>query len=98
MAFSTTVAPFYLDPPYFGGEADYGAGMFDRAQFAMMAELLVGIKGKFLLSINDRPEIRETFAAFHLDQVSLKYTVSSGAYTDAQELFVSNFQPKTRLL
>lgn len=91
-------ALFYLDPPYFGGEADYGAGMFDRAQFAKMAELLAGIKGKFLLSINDRPEIRETFAAFHLDQVSLKYTVSSGASTDAQELFVSNFQPKTRLL
>ena len=28
---------FYLDPPYFGCERDYGEGMFDRAQFEAMA-------------------------------------------------------------
>ena len=32
------------------------------ADFARMAEQLQGVQGRFLLSINDRPEIRELFA------------------------------------
>jgi DNA adenine methylase len=49
---------FYLDPPYWGGEDDYGKGLFDRSQFAAIADQLAAIEGKFILSINDRPEIR----------------------------------------
>ncbi|WP_311200236.1 hypothetical protein [Leisingera sp. M658] len=64
-----------MDPPYWGGENDYGKGLFDRSQFEKMAGVLAGIRGKFLLSINDRPEIRELFAAFRFEEVSLKYTV-----------------------
>ena len=48
---------FYVDPPYWGHEADYGKGLFDRADYARMAEILRGIRGRFILSINDRPEI-----------------------------------------
>ena len=48
---------FYLDPPYFGCETDYGADVFARADFERMAEQLVRGRGKFILSINDRPEI-----------------------------------------
>jgi DNA adenine methylase len=36
---------FYLDPPYFGCETDYGRDLFDRSQFEAMAEQLRGIKG-----------------------------------------------------
>lgn len=79
---------FYLDPPYWGGEADYGKGMFDQAAFARMAEVLEGLKGRFILSINDTPQIREIFGGFHLEPVRLKYTVSSGRATDAAELIV----------
>ncbi len=89
---------FYLDPPYWGGEDDYGKGLFDRDQFAKMAELLGGIKGKFLMSINDRPEIRELFSAFNFEEVGLKYTVSKGAATDALELFITNYEERATLL
>lgn len=60
---------FYLDPPYHGGENDYGKGLFDRADFERMAKQLTDIDGAFLLSINDVPEIRETFAGFHIEEV-----------------------------
>ena len=80
---------FYLDPPYFGGENDYGKGMFERADFVRMAQQLAGIKGRFVLSINDVPEIREAFAAFSLQEVSLKYGVAKGIATDARELIIS---------
>jgi len=80
---------FYLDPPYFGGESDYGEGVFSREDFGRMAEILAGIRGRFLLSINDRPEIREAFKAFRLEEVSLTYSISGGKGTHARELVVS---------
>ena len=42
---------FYIDPPYWGHEADYGKGLFARDDFARMAELLRGLKGRFILSL-----------------------------------------------
>jgi len=44
-----------------GHESDYGHGVFSRADFMRLAEMLRGIRGRFILSINDRPEIRELF-------------------------------------
>lgn len=84
---------FYLDPPYFGCEDDYGKGLFDRAQFAQMAIRLARLKGRFILSLNDRPEVRETFAAFRLEPVQTTYTVSAGSNaTRAGELIISGPQ------
>ncbi|WP_339112859.1 DNA adenine methylase [Thioclava sp. GXIMD2076] len=89
---------FYLDPPYYGGENDYGKNIFDRAQFARMAEQLGQIKGSFVLSINDTPEIRETFAGFEFEEVALKYSVSAKGATEARELIISNRSEAGRLL
>lgn len=89
---------FYLDPPYHGGEADYGKGMFSRADFQRMADQLASLKGVFLLSINDVPEVREAFGRFYIEEVRLKYTVSAGGGTDAAELIVSNREAVGRLL
>jgi DNA adenine methylase len=63
-----------------------------------MGDALADLKGKFILSINDRPEVREIFAAFHFEEVRLKYTVSSGKATEAKELVISNFVPRVSLL
>jgi len=41
---------FYLDPPYWGHENDYGPGIFGRDDFTQLRELLAGLQGKFLLS------------------------------------------------
>jgi DNA adenine methylase len=83
-------ALFYLDPPYWGCERDYGPG-FERADFARLAAQLATLKGRFLLSLNDQPEIRETFRAFQIDAVETTYTVAAGDnMRRARELIISN--------
>lgn len=66
---------FYLDPPYYGCERDYGDGMFDRSEFARMAEQLRGTRGRFLLSLNDHPDVREIFAGFTIEGEEVRYSV-----------------------
>lgn len=84
---------FYLDPPYWGCENDYGKELFDRKEFDRMADQLSRIQGRFLMSINDVPEIRETFAAFQRTEVATTYTigVQSNSSGRAAELLISNF-------
>jgi len=90
---------FYLDPPYWGCEADYGKGLFDRDQFALMAKTLGSIQGAFVLSINDVPEIRELFAGFECEPVRLTYTVARGRPEGKSgELVVCNRTHDERLL
>lgn len=67
---------FYLDPPYYGCEDYYGKGLFGREQFAELAEALARIEGAFVLSLNDCPEVRELFGAFHLQPLQVRYSVS----------------------
>jgi DNA adenine methylase len=74
---------FYLDPPYYGCEGDYGKAMFDRAEFEQMAEMLRGIKGQFILSINDHPEVRRIFEGFTFEEVRTRYSVGGGAKSSA---------------
>lgn len=80
---------FYLDPPYWGSEDDYGSGLFDPADFARLAAALEGLEGSFLLSINDVPEIRALFAWADIEAVETWYGVAGGAKGSvAQELLI----------
>lgn len=85
-------ALFYIDPPYWGHESDYGKGVFGRDDFAVLAGILGSLKGKFILSINDRPEIRALFAAFHIEEVMTTYTTNGRKQKAkaARELIISN--------
>ena len=49
---------FYADPPYFSSEGMYEVG-FGWDDHVRLRDTLKSIKGKFLLSYNDCPEIRE---------------------------------------
>lgn len=80
---------FYLDPPYHGSEDDYGRDLFGRDQFEVMAERLRALRGKFILSINDVPEIRKIFAEFAMEGAELTYTVGGGKGTPARELIIT---------
>lgn len=85
---------FYLDPPYWGCENDYGKDLFEPEEFDRMAAQLAKIKGRFLLSINDVPAIRKIFAEFRIEQVETTYTV--GKANDSRgrrrELLIANFK------
>ncbi|MCZ4340558.1 DNA adenine methylase [Sphingomonadaceae bacterium G21617-S1] len=88
---------FYLDPPYYGSEGDYGRELFDRGQFPLMAEALRELVGTFLLSINDHPEVRRIFDGFAMVEQQLIYSIAGGGHqTDARELIISNL-PAERL-
>lgn len=80
---------FYLDPPYFGSEGDYGRDIFQPREFRRLAHQLAKIEGTFLLSINDHPEIREIFAEFELREVETSYGIAKSAAVTAAELVIA---------
>lgn len=86
---------FYLDPPYWGNEGDYGPGLFCRARFEEMAEQLAGLKGRFLLSLNDHPDVRSIFSRFHITEVRTTYSIGSKKTLDEAgrgELMIANWK------
>jgi DNA adenine methylase len=86
---------FYLDPPYWGCEDDYGKAMFEPDDFERLATLLKSMAGKALLSINDVPEIREIFGGLHIEPVEVSYSVGRKPESRVKrgELLIGNFTP-----
>jgi len=83
---------FYLDPPYFGNENDYGKNLFSRDQFAHLAQRLSSIKGHFILSINDKPQIRELFSSFQIQEATCTYSINRDNKSFiTKELIISNY-------
>ncbi|MBB6308885.1 DNA adenine methylase [Xanthobacter tagetidis] len=79
---------FYLDPPYAGSEADYGAGVFCAGDFPRLAAQLAALKGRFILSLNDTPLVRAAFAAFPMSEATVTYSISQAAPAPAHELII----------
>nr|WP_233093139.1 DNA adenine methylase [Paracoccus sp. IB05] len=85
---------FYVDPPYWGCEDDYGKQMFERVDFQRLADQLASMKGQFIRSLNDVPEVRAIFAAFRIDEVKTTCTINQRISSDekAPELLIPNCQ------
>ena len=79
---------FYCDPPYHGSEDYYGKALFSRADYEGLSAALRRLKGRFVLSINDVPEIREVFGWATMEEVELNYRLS-GRPTAARELIIT---------
>lgn len=84
---------FYIDPPYWDCENMYGQGVFEREDFAKLADQLGQIKGKFVLSLNDTKGVRETFSRFHFERVKTRYSIAAGENTEVGEVLITNFKP-----
>lgn len=67
---------FYLDPPYFFSKRDYAVA-FEDADFKRLLATLRALKGKFILSLNDCPEVCEMFRDFRQKRVTLTYSGSN---------------------
>lgn len=67
---------FFLDPPYWQTEG-YGAP-FGLEQYDRMAELMAGLQGRAILTINDHPAMRERFDRFTGRTVAINYTLGGG--------------------
>lgn len=80
---------FYLDPPYWGCEDDYGKNVFSPQDFECLAEQLGRIQGQFLLSLNDTPEVRCIFKAFQFEEVQVNYSLNGRKQGRVGELLIS---------
>ena len=91
-------ALFYLDPPYFSTEDMYpgGFGMDDHKR---LRDLLRNIKGRFLLSYNDCPEIRELYKDFEIFDFTRTHSMAQRyeAGKEFKELLIANYDFYERL-
>jgi len=83
---------FYVAPPYYGLEDYYGKDIFHREDFGILRDLLTTINGKFIMSINDTPEIRELFKGFNVSTAATNYK-SIGKIKRVSELLITNYEP-----
>lgn len=86
--YDTPETLFYLDPPYFGSEGDYGRDLFGRDQFEAMAGALKGLRGRFILSLNDHPDVRRIFEAFEIEAVGTHYGLAGKGAQAAREVII----------
>jgi DNA adenine methylase len=81
---------FYLDPPYWGLEL-YRYNLTED-DFKVFEEHLRNLKGKFILSLNDVPEVRSLFKRFYFREVQLHYTSQKSSGKRYKEVFITNFK------
>lgn len=82
---------FFCDPPYF--ETSGYDNKFGEEEHIILLDKLKNLKGKFLLTINDHPKVREWYKDFNIKEVEVNYSVSKdekgrGKY---KELIITNY-------
>jgi DNA adenine methylase len=83
---------FYLDPPYWQRKL-YRFNFRDE-DFVTLAERLQQIKGKFILSLDDHPKVREIFKTFPMERTEIAYTAQRTVGSRYGELLIMNFDAK----
>jgi DNA adenine methylase len=90
--YDRTTTCFYLDPPYW--ERVLYKFNFSESDFRGLEQRLRAIQGKFILSLDERPEVRELFKNFRFEQVELAYTAKRSVKGNrTKELLIFNFDP-----
>ncbi len=86
---------FYCDPPYYDTESYYEAE-FSESDHIRLRDCLADIKGKFLLSYNDCPYIRELYQDFYIEAVERQNNIAMryDGESQFQELLISNYDTK----
>jgi len=80
---------FFVDPPYWGPKL-YKTN-FDRGDFELLATKLTTISGKFLLTLNDRPEVAEVFHSFPREVVEIAYSAQRSGGRRHREVLITNY-------
>ena len=81
---------FYCDPPYFMSEYVYTCG-FQREDHLRLHDVLASTQGKWLLSYNDCPEIRELYGGYQQFSFTRPHRMSGKAGEQFPELLVGNY-------
>ena len=85
---------FYLDPPYWNRKL-YRFN-FTEEDFVKLEDRLRHIRGKFILSLNDLPEVRKCFHRFAMREIAFAYSSQQTAGKRYPELLISNFPLKPK--
>ncbi|MDF7809460.1 DNA adenine methylase [Pontiellaceae bacterium B12219] len=91
---------FYIDPPYWN--ADFYAVSFKKDDFERLRDTLKSVQGKFIVSLNDTPEIREIFKDFRIDAIETKYSLGNSRVsketrnTARKEVLIHNLEDAVR--
>ena len=82
----------YCDPPYFTSEYVYDCG-FTWEDHLRLYHALAGMKGKFLLSYNDCPEIRELYKEYNFFDFKRVHSMAQKyeAGKEFPELLIANY-------
>ena len=80
---------FYCEPPYY--KSPVYVHNLELSDYQKMASVLAGIKSRFILRINDHPDIWVVFKWFKIKPVKLKYMVSKGKQATGRKLLVTNY-------
>ena len=85
-------ALFYCDPPYYSTEDMYDVG-FGWEDHVRLRDTLASIRGKFLLSYNDCPEIRGLYEGFPMFDFSRVHSMAQryDPGKEFKELLVGNY-------
>lgn len=83
---------FYADPPYFSTEDMYDVA-FNWTDHVRLKNTLSQIHGKFLLSYNDCPQIRELYDGFYIFDFSRIHSMAQRyeAGKEFKELLIGNY-------
>jgi DNA adenine methylase len=84
---------FYLDPPYW--ERKLYKFNFSNQNFIDLEQRLHNVNGRFVLSLDDHPEVRKLFQHWHMQRVELAYTAQTKKGKRYAELLITNFEPTT---
>ncbi|TMJ19023.1 MAG: DNA adenine methylase [Alphaproteobacteria bacterium] len=84
---------YFIDPPYWGIEGLYGKELFTRGDYELLRERLRRLAGSFILTLNDKPEVRDFFGEFSILPVAFRYTLArkhGGGNPEGKELIITN--------
>lgn len=85
---------FFCDPPYWRRKL-YNFNFSDN-DYRTLADLLQSISGKFILTVDDVPELRELFKRSKITEIEVPYTAQQEAGKRYPELIITNFElPKS---
>jgi len=84
---------FFIDPPYENTNKSFGYAEDVDFDFIRLRKVLDKIKGSFLLTINDSPQIRSLFKGFKLTPVSIPSGfINTGVRKQSRdELMITNY-------
>jgi len=80
---------FFCDPPYW--ERKLYNFNFTEDDYRRLADQLQSIKGKFVLTVDDVPQLRELFTRSKIVEVEIPYTSQREAGKRFRELIITNF-------